>query len=186
MDDDSIKNINEYLKILKNEYSELNLAKIINQEKAITRENKKLIYILGNTSCDLDSFISCLFLSIFRNLLIKTENLITKNLRNSKVLYIPIFNCNSNDFCDRLDIYFLLKKYDIAIENLIFINDTKLIEDFASIKYAVEGPKDESNTGKNHKLSIYQLIFGFFSNIKFFIMLFILQKEKIYLQNFLI
>lgn len=147
--EDSLKNINEYLKILKNTYVEFKLKKnLLNQAESNACENMKFIFILGNTSCDLDSFISCLLSSLFRNLLIKTDNFISKNLRSSKVLYIPIFNCNSEDFCDRLDIYFLLKQYDIALENLIFIDDETLKADLCCMKYAFEEPKDELNSGK--------------------------------------
>ncbi len=84
----------------------------------------------------------------------KTENFMNNKLQNSKILYIPIFNCNRNDFSDRLDIYSLLKQYKIEVENLIFYDDIKLKEDLIFMEYAFENeevqeeePKGESNRG---------------------------------------
>jgi inorganic pyrophosphatase/exopolyphosphatase len=138
------KNINEYLSILKNVYMESEMD-FINK-----KENKKFIFILGNSSCDLDSLISSLLLSLFRNLLANTDNFFANNLSTCKVLYLPIFNCNSDDFVDRLDINFLLKQYNIETENLIFIDNKKLKEDFQYLNYLnsiAENIKDESFIG---------------------------------------
>jgi len=128
--DDFISNINEYLKILNIIIEELNTEKEFTSGLDISNNKKNFIFIIGNTTCDMDSFISTLLLSVFKNFLYENKNILNKNLKNSKNIYFPIFNCKRSDFCDRLDIFYLLKKYQIETENLLFIDDEKIIEEF--------------------------------------------------------
>lgn len=135
MDNKSINNINEYLNILRNCYEINTIEEIIKSEKLNFHNNQKFVFIIGNTSCDLDSFVSCLLLSLFKNLLNNAENFDANKLKNSKVIYLPVFNCKSYDFCDRLDIFYLLKQYNISTQDLIFIDNPKLQEDFTLMAY---------------------------------------------------
>ena len=62
---------------------------------------------MGNKSCDMDSFISVFLLSLFRNLYQNNKTPREINFKNLNKIYIPIFNCNKEDFNDRLDIFCL-------------------------------------------------------------------------------
>jgi len=121
-------NINNYIKELK-EY----FTNIINnnfQEEKI--ENKKeLFLILGNKSCDMDSFISSFSLSLIRNLYQNNAIPTEINLKNLNKIYIPILNCKKEDFNDRLDISHLCLKNKIKYENFIFWDDEVLLKFFS-------------------------------------------------------
>jgi len=136
---DHIQDINEYLKIIKDSFTKYNIYSQIEN----FNDNKKIIFILGNTSCDMDSVISSIFLSIFRNLFLNSKNLFLKNYKNTNCFYVPIMNCEINDFCDRLDIIYLLKQYNIDFKNLIFIDDQNLIEEFSVIRNSIDSSSDD-------------------------------------------
>ena len=142
MEENKINNINDYLIYIKKSFSEWNLETLIKNEH--TENIKQITFILGNTSCDLDSFLSSLLLSIFRNFF-KDNNFI---LKANKTIYIPLFNCNRADFCDRIDICYLMQKYNVNIENLIFVDDLIIKNEFKLYQFLDNSQEDLFKLGK--------------------------------------
>ena len=70
--------------------------------------------ILGNITCDLDSFLSTFLLSIAKNYSFKPK----------KNLFIPILNCQREKLKNRFDIDYLTKLYKLNTNNMIYINDS--------------------------------------------------------------
>jgi inorganic pyrophosphatase/exopolyphosphatase len=94
---------------------------------------KSIYFILNNSSCDMDSFLSSYLLSFARNFL---ENIIIASgltqseltstslfSRNLDKIYIPLMNCNRGELKMRLDIAFLMKNYNIPEDEMFYIND---------------------------------------------------------------
>jgi hypothetical protein len=103
------------------------------------KENyKELFLVIGNKSCDMDSFISSLLLSLFRNLYNQNNNIkCNKNLKqinpnDLNKIYIPILNCKKDEFNDRLDISYLCQIYNLKKENFIFWDDEILLNFFSN------------------------------------------------------
>ena len=70
-------------------------------------------FVLGNVSCDLDSFLSSYLLSIANNF----------SKEETNQIYIPIINCPRKELRYRFDIVYLTKRFNIDIENMIYIDD---------------------------------------------------------------
>ena len=85
-------------------------------EKSLNKTNLKKYLILGNVTCDLDSFISTFLLSIAKNF-----SFIPRNR-----LYIPILNCERGDLKYRFDIDYLTKLYKLNKQNMFYINDPNI------------------------------------------------------------
>lgn len=112
--------------------------KILSLIKTYAFENQKLkkIYILNNNSCDMDSFICSVILSICKNIsenIIRAENNSDSsdlNINNeSDLIYLPLMNCKRGELKTRLDINFIMKKFDINEDDLFYINDESVIND---------------------------------------------------------
>lgn len=73
-------------------------------------------FILGNVSCDLDSFLSAYILSLAKAIKINRTHKL-------KHLYIPLVNCSRGDISNRFDIEYLLQKYHINPSSLLYVND---------------------------------------------------------------
>jgi inorganic pyrophosphatase/exopolyphosphatase len=91
-------------------------------------------FVMNNSSCDMDSFISSISLAAARNL---QEDVFTFNNQNELELssynnslvnkiYIPLMNCKRGELKNRLDIAFVMKKFKIEEENLFYINDPEV------------------------------------------------------------
>ena len=130
MVENKINSINEYL-IKINKLFLQNSFKI-SLQNYFQNENYKNIhitYVFGNSSADMDSFISSLLISFFRNL---TNNFLDdKNYTDYLTsVCVPIINCKRNDFADRLDLFYIFKKYDINANYLFFIDDVIIEKEF--------------------------------------------------------
>ena len=113
----------------------LRTIKDINSMLKITSKSKEkyiIKFIIGNTSCDMDSFTSSVVLSYLRNVqskfihVNKNEELtylvdINKDVLNT--LHIPIINCNKGELFWRLDIKELMERSEIKEEDLFYFNE---------------------------------------------------------------
>ena len=71
------------------------------------------VFVLGNVSCDLDSFLSSYLLSVANNF--------SKHEINQ--IYIPIINCPRKELKNRFDLDYLTKRFSIDTENMNYIDD---------------------------------------------------------------
>lgn len=89
----------------------------------------EIIFVIGNTSCDMDSLMSSILLAYLRNLECKmitytNQNEITfNNFSRVNKLYIPIVNCQKGELFWRLDIAELLYQIDIEERDLFYFSD---------------------------------------------------------------
>lgn len=139
--------INKYLMEIKSQFNKFHN----------NNNNKQIHFILGNKSCDMDSFISVFLLSIFRNFFQEENNNNNNNnpinfLSESNKIFVPIINCKREDFNDRLDIYYLLRKNNIEEKNFIFWDDENLINFFE--ENCNENSKENNNNINNYKIII--------------------------------
>jgi inorganic pyrophosphatase/exopolyphosphatase len=102
----------------------------------ISRNNTfKKIYLLNNSSCDIDSFISSIILSFAKNF---SEDIIKQTTENKysfesnfefssegNKLYIPLMNCRRGDLKNRFDICFVFEKFNFHENQLFYISDFK-------------------------------------------------------------
>lgn len=112
-----------------------------------------IIFVLGDFSCDLDSFLSTICFAYFQNLKNNTV-LATKsneinyciNQTNNNYLYIPIINCKKDEFLWRFEIIELLNKINISPDELYFYDQTIYIENnklcFKPIETLIENNKE--------------------------------------------
>jgi len=152
--DNIITDVNGYLRMLYQILKDLKHEKnFLCETEETENRDQKIVYLLGNTSCDMDSFITSLLLSIFKNFLKDDNNLNKENFKNSPKIFIPIFNCKREDFCDRLDLFYLLKHYHINTEYLFFIND-EIISDELFLFEIISLDFDRNNLIENSKIII--------------------------------
>jgi inorganic pyrophosphatase/exopolyphosphatase len=71
------------------------------------------VFVLGNVSCDLDSFLSSYLLCVANNF--------SKHEINQ--IYIPIINCPRKELKYRFDLDYLTKRFSIDTENMNYIDD---------------------------------------------------------------
>ena len=114
-------------------------------------ENIRKVYVMGNTSCDLDSFLSSYLLSLAKNFTNK-----------SNMLYLPLINCTRNELTYRFDIDYVCKRFHINRHSLPYINDKKIMRDLKTNKSAkvilVDHNKPSSsqqNLLANHIIGVY-------------------------------
>ena len=84
--------------------------------KNIFNNNLTKYLILGNITCDLDSFLSTYLLSLAK----------TFSLKPTNNLYIPILNCERGELKYRFDIDYLTKLYKLDVNNMLYINDPSI------------------------------------------------------------
>ena len=78
-----------------------------------TSRHLEKIFVLGNVSCDLDSFLSSYLLSVANNF----------GKEETSQIYIPIINCPRKELKYRFDIEYIAKRFNVDIENMIYIDD---------------------------------------------------------------
>ena len=87
----------------------------------------EIIFILGNTTCDIDSALSAYMLSIGKNLKCGTINLSKKGkpLVNDKTttLYLPVLNIQRGTLPHRIDVKFIFDKFKIDQNDFWYISD---------------------------------------------------------------
>jgi len=77
---------------------------------------------LGNVSCDMDSCIGAILLGFYLTL----KNDYIAHPGDFEKFWLPIINCPRAELKARLDIAYHLKKYDVEMDKLVFIDDINL------------------------------------------------------------
>lgn len=98
----------------------------------------EIIFILGNTSCDLDSSLSAYMLSIGENIKCGTINLSKKGKPsiNEKptILYLPVLNIKRGTLPHRIEIKYIFDKFKINENDFWYISDS-IFEEKNLFKY---------------------------------------------------
>lgn len=89
---------------------------------------KEIVFLLGNTSCDMDSALSSYLLSIGKNL---KENILTIDKesnspsinKNTEKIYLPVLNCKRGTLPYRLDIKYVFDRFGIDEKDFWYITD---------------------------------------------------------------
>lgn len=88
-------------------------------------------FVMGNTTCDMDSFLTSIVYSYFKNvesgiITFKKDNEydISYNIYDmGNIVYIPILNCSKEDLFHRLDIAELCKLNHLSENDFFFYKD---------------------------------------------------------------
>ena len=120
-----MKEIINFLKTIKNKTTQI-----------VTPEVPYYVYfVMGNSSCDMDSFLSSIVYSYFKNVesgLIpkiderenKKDEDISYNIYDfGNLVYIPIINCSKDLLFSRLDIAELCKKLNLTVDDFFFFDE---------------------------------------------------------------
>ena len=87
----------------------------------------EIIFILGNTTCDIDSALSAYVLSIGENIKCGTINLSKKGKpsinENPTTLYIPVLNIKRGTLPYRIDVKYIFNKFQIDENDFWYISD---------------------------------------------------------------
>ena len=109
----------DFIKFIK--YSRDLMNSILSREKGSA--SLHLTFVLGNESCDLDSVMSAL---AFAYLNFSNSSLPSQNQKTSLPIsnyYIPLLNVSRQDFASRFDSQYLLKKWGVFPEELIYFEE---------------------------------------------------------------
>jgi inorganic pyrophosphatase/exopolyphosphatase len=117
----------EFFNLIRKKFLDLNLINPV-----VSTKKPEIHFILNNSSCDMDSFISSILLSIAKNFSEEKE-IISLNDKE-KQIFIPIMNCKRGDLKFRLDIAYMMNKFKIDEEILFYINDKEIQEIFENHK----------------------------------------------------
>ena len=106
-----------------NQFNYLKELKKLNESPTIT----KRIYILGNTSVDMDSVLAAYMLSIGKNMkekiiYIDEYNKIKIN-KETTTIYYPILNCKRGTYHHRLDGQYVFEKFSIDENDFLYNDD---------------------------------------------------------------
>lgn len=90
-------------------------------------------FILGNSTCDMDSALSAYLLSIGKNIrkklvIIDDSNTVSINPSAGEI-YLPVLNCPRGEFSSRLDGKFIFDKFHIKAADFFYIDDPELSEE---------------------------------------------------------
>lgn len=98
--------------------------------KNIVTPDKSLVlnFVLGNVTCDMDSFLSSIVLSYFRNInngtiTIESDKLVFNVYNLENRIFVPIINCNKGELGWRLDIKELMNRSGLSEEDFFYFND---------------------------------------------------------------
>ena len=89
----------------------------------------KVVFVMGNASCDIDSFTSSILFYFMRNIEVglitcQSTNEITFNVKKEgNVIFIPVINCVKEELLWRLEIAELIKKMDLTLNDFFFFNE---------------------------------------------------------------
>lgn len=110
---------------------------ILTQEKVASTPH--LTFILGNESCDLDSVMSALAFAYCNSFTSPVFYPNQKATFEKSNCYIPLLNVSRQDFASRFDSHYLLKKWGVAPEELIYFEELlsyqKLFSDNQKISF---------------------------------------------------
>ena len=87
----------------------------------------EIVFILGNTTCDIDSALSAYMLSIGKNLKCGTINLSKKGKPSvndkTTTLYLPVLNIQRGTLPHRIDVKYIFDKFNIDQNDFWYISD---------------------------------------------------------------
>ena len=97
-----------------------------------TKKIPNKYFILGNSTCDMDSALSAYLLSIGKNIrkrlvVIDDSNSVSIDPSAGEI-YLPVLNCPRGEFSSRLDGKFIFDKFHINEEDFFYIDDPELSE----------------------------------------------------------
>ena len=95
-----------------------------------TKKIPNRFFILGNSTCDMDSVLSAYLLSIGKNIrkglvVIDDSNTVSINPKADEI-YIPVINCPRGEYSSRLDGKYIIDKFHIKEEDFFYITDPEL------------------------------------------------------------
>lgn len=98
-----------------------------------TKKIPKKVFVLGNSTCDVDSALSAYLLSIGQNIrrkviIIDESNTVRFNYEAGEI-YVPVLNCPRGEFKSRLDGKYIFDKFHINDEDFFYIDDQELKEE---------------------------------------------------------
>ena len=126
-----MKEILNFLRTIYNNFANIIKLKDSCEEKYIIK------LVIGNTSCDMDSFLSSIVLSYIRNVqskfihVTKNEEItycIDTNKGAVNIIHIPVINCPKGELPWRLDIAELINRLEIDHTNFFYFEDSIIIE----------------------------------------------------------
>ena len=97
--------------------------------KTITNIHEmNFVYVLNNSSCDMDSTLSSIVLAFMRNIENQVEcksmNEITYNqFSKTNKIFIPLMNCKKGELFQRLDISLLFRKIGLNEDDVMYIDE---------------------------------------------------------------
>ena len=107
-----------------------------------TKKIPKKYFIVGNSTCDMDSALSAYLLSIGKNIrnklvVIDASNRVSITPAAGEI-YLPVLNCPRGEFQSRLDGKFIFEKFHLNEEDFFYIDDPELSEE----RFGKEGEKN--------------------------------------------
>lgn len=88
--------------------------------KVYRSSNKKITFVMGNTTSDMDSTTSSIVLSLIMNF--RENNNFLKSFEESDKVFIPLINSDIESFYHRFDIELVFKSLGIDENNLLYYN----------------------------------------------------------------
>lgn len=85
-------------------------------------QHSNVIFVLGNTSADVDSVVSALVLAFILRFVTKSK----------EFFYVPLINTSPKVLSGKLDVKRVLETENIAIDDLVFYSETKEIQQVAN------------------------------------------------------
>ncbi|RIA97915.1 hypothetical protein C1645_813448 [Glomus cerebriforme] len=119
----------EFVKIFSSLINELNVNEVVQQQK-------KLYFVLGNESADLDSIISSIAHAYLSQQLISSDELSSSSI-SLFPLYFPIIQIPKSDFSLRPECSYVFNFSELDISQLLFLDDVLPHLDKLSSKYDI-------------------------------------------------
>lgn len=118
------------------------IKSIKDQINSIVTPDKPLIlnFVIGDVTCDMDSFLSSIVLSYFRNInsgaITINSNELTYNVYNlGNRIYIPVINCRKGELCWRLDIKELMSSCGLNENDFFYFSDVLSITSLGQLVF---------------------------------------------------
>lgn len=86
------------------------------------------VFVMGNSSCDMDSVMSAIFWAFMKNvekevISFNKEGTLIFNIKKDNEIFIPVINCISDQLFWRLDISELLNKIGLTEKDFFYFDD---------------------------------------------------------------
>jgi len=89
----------------------------------------EIIFVMGNASCDMDSFITSCMVAFLKNIESRSitytnqHEITYNNYSRINKLYVPIINCKKGELIWRLDISEILQQVELEEDDFIYFDD---------------------------------------------------------------